>query len=197
MDILQVIKDNYLNWQTLINLLFISLIVFISQQKKVQMFVGEYPGITTRSKRHSIINIILIIILIIPFSFYFLLGEVYSEQIQISYISLPSILPIVSALGALVLTAAPKLANTPQTRIKLKGIAQKFILATILFLIFAPCLFMIDGPLGGIDINSLDSDPISIFRGVLFWVFVTPSFYGGITLFIWGLLDLVYDLAFI
>ena len=73
-------------------------------------------------------------------------------------------------------------------------VAQKFIAVVILMIIFLPALHFVE-LLGGIDTGAFQPDSAEAWgRGFFFWIGAI-SFYGGISLFMIALVDLVYAMV--
>ena len=102
------------------------------------------------------------------------------------------IVAIAAALGGLILNAGlslkgPKRAETIR-------VAQKFIYSVILMVAFVPFMHLV-GLLDGDDVVSFEIDSLVAWvRWSVFWV-AAASFYGSVSLFIFGLVDLAYALV--
>ena len=133
--------------------------------------------------------------LLVPFilfivCFYILLGD--------SQVAVPSTLQfniiIVSAtLGGLVLATATISRVKRAKRRELLSVAQKLIVATILFVFTTALLFLVE-LLGGIDANSFEWTTKGLFRGIFFWATVI-CFFSGVILFSFGIIDLILALS--
>ena len=127
---------------------------------------------------------LLVPILLFIFSFYILLGN---TQINTPPVLQFNIIVVSATLGGLIL-AATAIAKFKHR--ELLSIAQKLIVATILF-VFATALLFIVVLLGGIESPSW---LICTFREIFFWATVI-CFFPGVILFSIGIIDLVIKLG--
>jgi len=170
----------------------LTIIILWRKSYKFRGLIGE----NRRNKRtniHQSFIYYLLLFLILPFCLFFLVGQLYQPLPLIAQFGL---IGTCSTLGGLVLTAS-RMGTDPNARSELVRVSQKFIFATLLFITLAPILFMIDHMLNGIDLSfSLSNlkDLMNWYRGILFW-FAVPCFFGGILLFIVGLIDLAFELS--
>jgi hypothetical protein len=137
---------------------------------------------------------LILMLLFLAFTIYFLVGD---EQYKtIPTVAQFSIVAVAPTLGGLILAAAAALKESDSRRLQLIRISQKFIVATVLFIIFVPSLVMVN-VLHGINVTSFSfsnlRDSTAWARGIYFWLAV-PCFYSGLVLFLWGLRDLVHAL---
>lgn len=179
------------SWPALITILEFVLIIFLwFRYPLLRKLIGE-DNSTNRSHSRLILNFCLVVLLLVPFSIYLLTGELNKPVPPMAQFSIIAIAPI---LGGLVLTAASNFKSTPEKHSELICIAQKFISATVLFILFVPFIYMVN-LLHGIDVNSFQwHDPIAWYRGIYFWLAV-PCFYIGIVLFLFGIMDLLFVLV--
>lgn len=102
-----------------------------------------------------------------------------------------TMIAVAPVFGALALAAVPRF-NERQG--ELIHAAKMFILATVCFVIFQPLMYFID-LMEAIEPNSIDLMSADAWvRGIYFWL-AAFSFFGGITLFLAGLVDLVFSLV--
>jgi hypothetical protein len=132
---------------------------------------------------------------VIPISFilifYILLGD---AQIAVPSTLQFNIIIVSSTLGGLVLAAATISRGKRAKRRELISVAQKLIMATLLFIFFTGLIFIVE-LIGGIDPDSFEfTNPVNWFRGVCFWS-ALASCYGGLSLFSLGIIDLVIALT--
>jgi len=192
-DIVSVFQ-NQSNWASVVTVFEIILLAVLwTKFPKFKKVFGEGKS-KKRSRVHSGFIFFLAIIFLLPFTFLYVDGL----QIQPDKVSLTtqlSVIAISSAFAAITLTASRISNITPNKRLELICVSQKFIMVTVLFIFFAAALNMIDTALNGINVNSFSTSnlvsPIDWYRGVLFYLSV-PSFYGSIILFLVGLVDLVF-----
>lgn len=184
-EIIQWFDSNQFNWPYLWAVLEILLLIFIWNKYPIlRKAVGE-DNAPNRPRWLWFLNIIIILIIFLPMSVYFLTKNIDTGQF--------SVLAIAPVLGGLVLAAA-SIIKTSQKRSNLIRVAQKFISATILFIIFIPLMYMLS-LLGDIDVNSFQWNDISAwFRGIYFWLAV-PCFFIGEVLFLFGITDLILVLV--
>jgi hypothetical protein len=141
----------------------------------------------------SIIQYILFLLVFTSFVIYSLVGQLNKSVPEVAQFSILTISPV---LGGLVLAAASNYVKNPQKYSELIHVSQKFIMSTVLFIIFVPFSLMVE-LFGGINPDSLAanlSDPAAWGRSIYFWL-GAPCFYAGILLFLWGLKDLVLALV--
>lgn len=124
------------------------------------------------------------------FSFYFLLGGI---QKSIPPVLQFTIVAVSSTLGGLVMTSANNQRIGYDRHDELIRVAQKFIVATILFLLTAALLFLIVELLGDVDPNVFDISLAGIVRGICFWA-MGFWFFTGTFLFSLGIIDLALTL---
>lgn len=191
LEIQQWLHTGQFSWPYLVTMLEIGLITFSwYRYPLLRKLVGE-DNLTKRPRWRLILNWCLVVLLLIPFSFYLLTGELNQ---QVSPMAQFSIIVVAPVLGGLVLTAASNLEKTSEKRSSLMCVAQKFISATVLFILFVPFIYTVD-LFHGIDPNSFQwLDPIAWYRGIYFWLAV-PCFYVGVVLFLFGIVDLVFVLV--
>lgn len=181
-------------WSILVVMLEFALVWF--KRGTVKKLIGEDKPEpreqNVRSRTEYFFSYFLFLLLLPPFTIYFLVGDMYKTIPAVAQFSIVAVAP---TLGGLVLTAASALEKSDK-RLQLIRVSQKFIVATVLFIIFVPSLLIVD-LLHGINITSFTfsnlHDPVAWARGIYFWLAV-PCFYGGTALFLWGLRDLVYVL---
>lgn len=178
-------------WSILIVALILAVIWF--KRGTVRKLIGEdKPEPRKRTIAESLLSLFLLVLLLPPFTIYFLVGDLYKTTPAVAQFSIVAVAP---TLGGLVLAAASALEKSDK-RLQLIRVSQKFIVATVLFIIFVPSLLIVD-LLHGINITSFTfsnlRDGQAWARGIYFWLAV-PCFYGGTALFLWGLRDLVYAL---
>jgi len=142
-----------------------------------------------RSIRRPSYRLIIPIPLVIPFVFYLLLSGV---QKSVPPALQWSIIAVAPTLGGLLLAAASNRRLRKGVHEELISVAQKLIVATVLFIFFT-CLFFTVELTGGIDTSSRDLSLMGWFRGGSFWV-SAAFFYGGVYLFLVAIIDLVLAL---
>jgi hypothetical protein len=126
-------------------------------------------------------------VLFLPLSIYVLINELSVTDSKVAQLSIVAMAP---TLGGLVLAAASR----SEWQTELVRVARKFILATVLFIIVIPSLFVVDR-MSGIDIYSGDRLALKDWvRGSYFWL-AAPCFFVGISLFLVGLIDLMFALS--
>ena len=102
------------------------------------------------------------------------------------------IVAISAALGGLVLNAGLSLA--PPKREEVILVAQEFITVVILMILFVPSLYYVELT-GNTDINSFKLDSLEAWVELFFFCAAAVSFYGGVSLFIFALVDLAFAMA--
>lgn len=123
--------------------------------------------------------------------FYILLGD---SQVTVPPVLQFNIIIVSSALGGLVLAAATISRVRNDERRELLSVAQKLIVATILFVFATALLFLVELS-GGIAPNSFEPTTLmGWFRGICFWSTVI-CFFPGVILFALGIIDLVIALT--
>lgn len=103
-----------------------------------------------------------------------------------------NVIIISATLGGLVLAGASNRRISRRTHNKFMSVAKNLIYATLLFLVFTALLFWIEST-GGINVNESDFSRAGIIRGIFFYGGAI-SFYAGIFLFSWSLIDLALTL---
>lgn len=158
----------------------------IAEQPTIQKVIGEDRS-RKRSALHSSLVPAVWLLYFPALSFYVLISGVINTNPAAQSL----ILLIAPVLGGLAFNAAtgPGLEDKEE----LLCAAQKFIMATIFFLFFLP-LFYVAGDLLKVDPASWEWTSVSDYRAVLFWA-AAVGFFGGISLFIVGLVDLVFALV--
>jgi len=162
----------------------IALAGFPAVRQQMMSIIGEKRSIQRPSYR-----LIIPIPFVIPFVFYLLTQGVEK--------SIPpalqwSIIAIAPTLGGLVFAGAGNRRIKRGVYYELISVAQKLIVATVLFILFT-CLFFTVELTGGIDTNVLDLSLLGWFRGGSFWLSVA-FFFVGVYLFLVAIIDLVFAL---
>lgn len=183
-----------IKWSGLGSILVVVLILALILLKRgtIKKFIGEdKPEPRKRTRAEYLLSQFLFMLLLPPFTLYFLVGDLYKTIPAVAQFSIVAVAP---TLGGLVLAAAAL--DKSGKHLQLIHISQKFIVATVLFIVFVPSILIVD-LLHGINITSVTfsnlRDGQAWARGIYFWLAV-PCFYGGTALFLWGLRDLVYAL---
>lgn len=110
----------------------------------------------------------------------------HSQTLEVGLIT------IAAALGGLVLNAGVNLKGRKRRETIL--VAQEFIAVVILMIFFVPSLYFVE-LMDGIDTNSFEPGSSEAWvRGTYFWI-AAASFFGGIILFIFALVDLVFAMG--
>jgi uncharacterized membrane protein YozB (DUF420 family) len=123
--------------------------------------------------------------------FYIFLGD---TQVTVPPTLQFNIIIVSSTLGGLVLAAATISRGKRRKRRELLSVAQKFIVATLLFVLFTALFFIIE-LVGGINTNSFElTNSASWFRGICYWAALVSSG-AGLVLFPLGMTDLVIALT--
>ncbi|NQW23000.1 MAG: hypothetical protein HQ475_06100 [SAR202 cluster bacterium] len=146
--------------------------------------IGEKPGMS-RTLAHWIVFGLFYSILMAPIAVYILKTELVAPISDSRF----SILVVAPILGGLALAASPGFRD----RSRLIQVAQKFLMATVFFIIFLPSIEVVNSK-GDINWKSFDDGSDALIRGLYFWL-AAFSFFGGIFLFLLGLVDLVFTLA--
>lgn len=125
-----------------------------------------------------------------PLCYYFLFGwpelQNRSQTLEVGLVT------IAAALGGLVLNAGVNLKGRKRRETIL--VAQEFIAVVILMIFFVPSLYFVE-LMDGIDTNSFEPGSSEAWvRGTYFWI-AAASFFGGIILFIFALVDLVFAMG--
>ena len=185
---------NQINWVSLGAILEIILLIALwfafPSFKKI---FGE-GKLKKRRRLHLIVISLSIMIFLLPFVLLYING-LQIQPDQIPPVAQLSVIGISIGLAGITLTASRISNITPEKRLELICVSQKFITATVLFIFFVAAINMIDNALNGIDVNSFSTTNLSNitnwYRGILFYLSV-PSFYVGLILFLVGLVDLVF-----
>lgn len=177
------------NWRdlgvmTAIIVIPIVLAIFPTLRLQMMSIIGEKRPIQRPSYR-----LIAPIPFVVPFVFYLLTQGVEK--------SIPpalqwSIIAIAPTLGGLVFAGAGNRRIKRGVYYELISVAQKLIVATVLFILFS-CLFFTVELTSGIDTNSIDLSVLGWLRGGSFWLSVA-FFYVGVYLFLVAIIDLVFAL---
>ncbi len=181
------------SWEYLwVNLIVIAVVAWLLSLSSVRKLLKQEAG-----RPRYYVRYYAIMLSILPFSVFLLL--------QTKDNSLPEVLQygmvgVASTLGGLVFTAAQLFNKQEPLELdkyyELVAIAQKFILATIAFIFFAPLVFL-DGLLvKGLSDQSYAGFSKAVAMG-LHWLLQASAgilFYGGLFIFILGLVDLVIAL---
>ena len=187
-EILQWRSSRQFDWPYLWTIIEIILVKITWDRCPIlRKIVGENDakGKIRRPSWILILNLCLWLFLFVPLSLYLLTTEPSAEQF--------SIITIAPVLGGLVLAAASIMTKPSETRTSLLRVAQKFISATVLFILFIPFIYVIN-LWKGINPNSFQwNDVTAWFRGIYFWL-AAPCFFLGEALFLFGLTDLIYAL---
>jgi len=162
----------------------IVLAVFPALRQQMMSIIGERRSIQRPSYR-----LIIPIPFVIPFVFYLLTSGVEK--------SIPpalqwSVIATTPTLGGLVFAGAGKGKMKRGAYYELISVAQKLIVATVLFILFT-CLFFTVELTGSIDTNIIDLSLLGWFRGGSFWLSVA-FFFVGVYLFLVAIIDLVFAL---
>lgn len=178
-----------IDWQPIaimltIVLIFIILAVFPKFTWQLLGVIGERRSIQRPSYRLSIP-----IPFVVPFVFYLLLSGV---QKSVPPTLQWGIIAVAPTLGGLVLAGAGNRRIRKRIHDELISVAQKLIVATVLFILFT-CLFFTVELTGGIDTSSLDLSLMGWFRGGSFWT-SAAFFFTGAYLFLLAIIDLVLAL---
>ena len=163
-----------------------AIIILIRIFRAARQMVGEHG--MERSTWHLCVLGIAVVLLFAPLSIYILRGQ---PGVATTPISQFSVIAIASTLGGLILAAAAR----SQWRLEFVRVAQKFILSTVLFIVFIPSIFMVDGMLDGIDINSLEWMSPKAWIRTMYFLLAASCFFIGILLFLAGLVDLMFALS--
>jgi hypothetical protein len=168
-------------------ILYLNMPLFREKVANILNIIGEDEKVISN---RPMWYFLLVPILILVFSFYVLLGN---AQITIPPVLQFNIIIVSSTLGGLVLAAAtiPRVRNDAYR--ELLSVAQKLIVATILFVLATALLFLVE-LLGGIEANSFEWTTRGLFRAVFFWATVI-CFFPGIILFSLGVIDLILVLS--
>lgn len=166
--------------------LFILLAVWHSLRRRVLDIIGE-DSVEKLSTWRSFVALAILFIL----TFYILLGD---AQVAVPSTLQFNIIIVSSTLGGLVLAAATISRVENAERRELLSVAQKLIVATLLFIFFTALFFIVES-IGGIDKYSFEfTTLVNWFRGACFWSAFVSLFAGGI-LFSLGIIDLVIALT--
>lgn len=184
-----------IEWTGLWSILVVVIILAVVWLNRgtIKKLIGEdKPKPRKRGMAEYLLSEFLLMLLLPAFSIYFLVGDLYKTIPAVAQFSIVAVAP---TLGGLVLTAASVLPKSDK-QLQLMRVSQKFIVATVLFIIFLPSFLIVD-LLQGINITSFTFSNFRYgqdwARGIYFWLAV-PCFYGGTALFLWALRDLVYVL---
>jgi len=150
----------------------------------MMMLIGERPEMS-RPLVHWIIFGLFFSVLMAPIAVFILKTEVVTPISDSRF----SILVVAPILGGLALAASPGFRDKP----RLIQVAQKFLIATVLFIIFLPSIEVVNSK-EDFDWQSFDIGWEAVILGFYFWL-ASLSFFLGIFLFFLGLVDLVFTLA--
>ena len=178
-----------LSWPLLaVSLIAFAFVALWLRAPAFKRLIGEGKTNHKRSRMYWVLASVSVFILVIPVGVY-LLKSLAPQPIQ--PVQQLSVIAISLSFSAISFALASIRTNKRQKRIELICVGQKFVLATILFILFAPFIDMIDKSLGGINVNTLDLlHPNSWFRGVAFYL-AAVWFYGGVSLFFFGVIDML------
>jgi len=126
------------------------------------------------------------IFLATPMVFYVLLSGVVKEVPPALNVS---VIMVSATLGGLILAGTLNRRSADSIYYKLLSVARRFILATVLFLIFNATYFSIE-LIGGIDYKTFEFSTIGAVRA-LFWWFTVLVFYIAVYIFTLSLIDVV------
>ncbi len=149
--------------------------------------IGEEIKIP-RSQSRFFFKYVFVLFFTIPFVFYLLAGGQEKTSSVLDF----NIIVIAPTLGGLIFAGAGNRRIKNVARMELISVVKKFIVVTVLFIMFRSLAFTVDLT-GGIDVNIFDWTTMGIFRGVSFWTAAT-FFYVGVFLFLLALVDLVLSL---
>jgi len=166
---------------------FILLYALPSFRRWILNIIGEDDNsIKERSWRFLVALVISFI-----FFFYILSGD---TQVAVPSTLQFNIIIVSATLGGLVLAAGAISRGKRARRRELLSVAQKLIMATLLFVFFTALFFIVE-LIGGIDPDSFElTNSLNWFRGACFWSGFASLFAGGI-LFSLGIIDLVIVLT--
>jgi hypothetical protein len=131
---------------------------------------------------------IALLVVFVPLAFYQLSSSAEGKFPAINF----DVITVSGVLGGLVLTAATFRRVKKQTSRKLFWVAIYFIIATILLVIAAVNLQLVD-LLNGIDLNVRQMDSVGFSRFYSFWLGAL-GFYGGTYAFAYAIIDLLFSL---
>ena len=123
----------------------------------------------------------------VPYSVYLLRGSAQFLDLPLSFEL--GIATVSAALGGLFLSAGLNLRGPK--RLETIRVAQKFMTVAVLMIIFLPTLHFVE-LMNGININSFQPDELEGWVRGFFFGIATISFYGGVSVFIIALVDLIY-----
>jgi hypothetical protein len=178
-----------IQWPTIPIILMVGIVMFLLRFSTFQGIVGENKT-KKRSGLRILFNFLLFIIFFIPVTIYYI-GSLATKTLQ--PVEQISFIAIGLAFSGISFGAASISDITSRSKNELICAAKKFVLVTILFIIFIPLLNLLNQPLfKDINIYSIDlTDVEAWLRGITFYLTVF-SFYGGELLFILGITDLIY-----
>lgn len=177
-------------WPSLGVIIIVAILVVLWFKVPVfQQILGEGESARKRSRFHLFVNTVLLIAFIFPVSIYYI-ANLSTQQPQ----SLQQLSFIAVGLGfsAVSFGAASIPGITLASRNELVRVAKKFVLVTVLFILFVPWVKIFDfPPFKDIDVNSLVLSDINAWmRGLAFYLMVL-TFYGGQLLFLFGVTDFI------
>ena len=179
-----------IRWPSLGVIIIVAILVVLwFKVPAFQKILGEGEAARKRSRFHLFVNTVILIAFIFPVSIYYI-TSLSTQQPQ----SLEQLSFIAVGLGfsAVSFGAASIPSITPASRNELVRVAKKFVLVTVLFILFVPLVKIFDfPPFKDIDVNSLVLSDINAWmRGVAFYL-MALTFYGGELLFLFGITDLI------
>ena len=174
------VSFNFILWITVI-------FALIYKIPKLKNFLISIIG-EKNSTKYKPYRIIFPLIFMIPLVFYLLLGSSKPMPAGLEF----NVIIIAPTLGGLVLAGATNSRIKKRAYNELMSVAQKLIVATVLFIIFVSLFFTVQLA-GDIKTDSLDFSPMGGFRYFCFYGSVF-SFYAGSLLFLLGIIDLVFAL---
>ena len=129
------------------------------------------------------------VVFFLPLAFYLLRG--WDRLLDRPQALDVGIVAISAALGGLVLNAGLGLTSPKREEVVL--VAQEFIGVVILMILFVPSLFYLE--LTAIDISSFKPGSLDAWVELFFFSVAAICFYGGVSLFIFALVDLAFAMA--
>jgi hypothetical protein len=166
---------------------FIFLFALPSFRRWILNIIGEDDNSIKERQWRFLVALVILFILF----FYILLGD---AQVAVPSTFQFNIIIVSSTLGGLVLAAATISRGKRAKRRELLAVAQKLIMATLLFVFFTALFFIVE-LIGGIDPDSFEiTSLLNWFRGTCYWSAFVSIFAGGI-LFSLGIIDLVIALT--
>ena len=125
---------------------------------EMRRLIGEAPW-TKRTTLHRIVILCLLTAFFLPFAVYIIQTNIVGTDLPAQF----NIFAITPIMGGLALTAAAGFKDKPE----LLGVAQKFISATVFFIVFIPSIYVVD-TLPAMNPYTWELSKVAVVRGLFF-----------------------------